>query len=549
MHNAAFWRALHSLAHPLTVSAVVVLLVNDHLLRHRWPSWWTGKLGDFAWLVFAPLVCALVVAWVLPHPPIPSPKCERGRKTSSLNAHERQVGIIAFAFIGVWFALAKTVPLVHALTTGALEAIVGWEGTLRLDATDLLTLPALLIGWHIWTRADNTPPTLSPRVWPILALGIMATLASDEPYFSHIGRSATCIFQEESQLVIYGSTSGAYEYKNSVDGNEEWELKTETEIFRSRDGGMSWLSESYENYNYREEIPKCTQESNVLVDPTNELIQYRWIPADRIERSSDGGITWVREYDLVELRQDVRHYYNRSRFYWADNTIIADYQSGPFSGLIDSKTGNVVLAMGLDGVLVRTPDAEWVWVRVGPYFLANLERFDHISAILFFEFWLAGALSLLVLTTSAAYIRHAGRFRQLLLGIGWLSWFILTAIFLPFWHLDSNFAIGVISLPLLVFLAIPLGIAALFDFMKNDMRLLSYVLLVGITNALLFLFPFVLWTQGAIPPYRTALTFSLMLTLGSLAASYVYLKRILPRVPIPQVQQLTTNDQPPSTES
>jgi hypothetical protein len=28
------------------------LLINDHLLREFWPSWWTGKIGDFAWLLF-----------------------------------------------------------------------------------------------------------------------------------------------------------------------------------------------------------------------------------------------------------------------------------------------------------------------------------------------------------------------------------------------------------------------------------------------------------------------------------------------------------------
>ena len=43
--NKAFWRAIHSLAHPVTIAAVIGLLLNDHLLRHNWPSWWTGKLS------------------------------------------------------------------------------------------------------------------------------------------------------------------------------------------------------------------------------------------------------------------------------------------------------------------------------------------------------------------------------------------------------------------------------------------------------------------------------------------------------------------------
>jgi hypothetical protein len=40
--NKAFWRAVHSLAHPVTIAAVIGLLLNDHLLRHNWPSWWTA---------------------------------------------------------------------------------------------------------------------------------------------------------------------------------------------------------------------------------------------------------------------------------------------------------------------------------------------------------------------------------------------------------------------------------------------------------------------------------------------------------------------------
>ena len=58
--NPAFWRALHSLAHPVSLAAVALLLFNDHWLRWHYPSWLTGKLGDFTWLVFAPFIAALL---------------------------------------------------------------------------------------------------------------------------------------------------------------------------------------------------------------------------------------------------------------------------------------------------------------------------------------------------------------------------------------------------------------------------------------------------------------------------------------------------------
>jgi len=64
--NRAFQRAMHSLAHPISLGAIVLLLFNDHWLRWNHPSWLTGKLGDFAWLAFAPFIAALLLAWVIP---------------------------------------------------------------------------------------------------------------------------------------------------------------------------------------------------------------------------------------------------------------------------------------------------------------------------------------------------------------------------------------------------------------------------------------------------------------------------------------------------
>lgn len=42
------------LCHPVTVAGVLVLLINDHLLKHTWPGFVTGKLSDVAGLVVAP---------------------------------------------------------------------------------------------------------------------------------------------------------------------------------------------------------------------------------------------------------------------------------------------------------------------------------------------------------------------------------------------------------------------------------------------------------------------------------------------------------------
>lgn len=42
--------------HPVVVIAIAVLVLNDHMFKHVAPSWTTGKLSDFAGLLFFPLL-------------------------------------------------------------------------------------------------------------------------------------------------------------------------------------------------------------------------------------------------------------------------------------------------------------------------------------------------------------------------------------------------------------------------------------------------------------------------------------------------------------
>ncbi len=42
--------------HPWTIASIVVLLINDQYLKYAYTSWLTGKLSDFAGLVFFPIL-------------------------------------------------------------------------------------------------------------------------------------------------------------------------------------------------------------------------------------------------------------------------------------------------------------------------------------------------------------------------------------------------------------------------------------------------------------------------------------------------------------
>src|SRR5258708_1744835 len=191
--------ALNSLVHPISIGAILLLLLNDHWLRYTHPSWLTGKLGDFSWLVFAPFICAVFLSWLIP-------KRFKGQVWI--------IGCTSVLIIGIWFALAKTIPAVHLLTSAAWEAVIGWQGTQRLDPTDLLTLPALLLSLYIWKSVQHRTFRYSHHGWLLLALGVVTTLASDAPAYVYTKAGVTTICTQGDHLVIYLVNGGDYVDEN-----------------------------------------------------------------------------------------------------------------------------------------------------------------------------------------------------------------------------------------------------------------------------------------------------------------------------------------------
>lgn len=97
------------LSHPLFLGCVVVLAVNDHVLKARHPGWWSGKLSDIAGVAVVAVVAAVVVG---------------PRK-----------GLLGTA---VGFSLLKTVPGAAELASPFLG------GVTSRDPSDLLALIVLL---------------------------------------------------------------------------------------------------------------------------------------------------------------------------------------------------------------------------------------------------------------------------------------------------------------------------------------------------------------------------------------------------------------------
>lgn len=141
---------LTSLSHPVVVAAVAVLLLNDHLLKGSHPSWLTGKLSDFAGMVFFPLLLAALIELAMP----------------SVRSSPQRLLMAAVAATGFAFAAVQLIPAATQLYETVLGALqwplrVALDPTASLaraavtpDPTDLIAIPAILVAWWIGSRID-----------------------------------------------------------------------------------------------------------------------------------------------------------------------------------------------------------------------------------------------------------------------------------------------------------------------------------------------------------------------------------------------------------
>lgn len=461
--NKASLNTLYALSHPASIAAIFMLLLNDHVLRRLWPSWWTGKLGDFAWLIFAPFVLALILAWLVP---------------ARVPNREKRIGQIAIVVTGLGFALAKTIPVFHELALRVLELLSGWEPTLRRDPTDLLALPALAIAWHIWKDSGRDSPLLASRGLLMIPLVALVTIAnSAAPNYGIV-----CLIEENSNIVA----SAFYD------------------SFLSEDGGLTWQEISDTGCEGDDTSPQ--PEPWQLADPDHPNIQYRFMPGVAIERSKDNGQTWTREVDLAGMDARLTYYRQSGKVYYR--------RFGPLDALVHRQTGQVVVAMGQDGVLLRTAGGEWIRSAVGSHYWEDLNNASRIVAVLSNEIWLGFILIGLTLAALALRVPET-RVNRIALAVGWLLWLIALISTHP--ELNSGIASGLAIYPLALasLASLVTGIAAIRSISSWQLRALPQFAAIAIIVSLLFLLPYVLWTQGSIPQYWTAIGFAVALAVLS----------------------------------
>jgi hypothetical protein len=525
--NKVFIRSLYCLLHPLSLAAMLLLVVNGHWFQPRYPSWLTGKIGDFVWLVFAPFLCASVVSWCFPYRLKDRPKVAFG---------------LSLLIIGLWFVFGKTVPVVNEITRNAWSFIIGKQGILLIDLSDLLALPGLFVSCYIWQQISDTSAKVLTRYGVILIIAALASVAyQDSGYaFSFKREGVATICKTGTQLTIDEIVGVSYAPADHQGGSSKRKLITNR--FTSSNGGITWsqpiqieVNDTAYNTGIPEYHPECSlQTTQQLTDPQNGLIHYRWQPGQTIEYSVDSGQSWALDRDLFELRQGMRLYRPPSQEYGEDGFIVNDASPGPKSGLVDPETGNVLFAMGWYGVLVKTPEGLWHWADVGSYRLKPLPDLPSMYRLFPFEVLFSGILFILVLTIGVNMQRPPSAQKDLVQftnGAGILGWIIGTLVFLPLQYVNGGATQQDLIIPIIFFFTPSVAgfcitVRQLKKAITDKARIIYPVYMAGVAVGIIYLLPYFLWAQGIIEDYNSAAVLAVILAIMIFLASYLIWRKL-----------------------
>jgi len=205
-------------------------------------------------------------------------------------------------------------------------------GVILLGGAFLVSQPALTT--PVVSGASRVPNVGAPNPMP--------------PIPTPTDAGITCLLEWDSS--VYAKTGGVGTY-----------------YFVSDDGGLTWRSAARQSNFGITDYCLNHDEAWHLWETLDGQSRYRLTPKVAIERSTNGGAVWTREVDLTG-----ESWQGKSS---SGTPVKLIEQPGPTDAMVHRPTGNVIVAMGHLGVMVRTPDGKWQWVRVGNYARGEIAAF------------------------------------------------------------------------------------------------------------------------------------------------------------------------------
>jgi hypothetical protein len=478
-------RSIRSLSHPISIGAIFLLLINDHWLRWHYPSWGTGKIGDFAWLIFAPLLAILLFSCVFP--------------TSKLC----YVDLVSFISVGLVFILGNTVVSFHETLVSIFHLIVGWKPLMYRDPTDLLMVPAIFIGWKIWQTTKATDqfrlrPFRNQKVgWVMLPLAVLSTIANS-PSFDDYG--VYCVAQDSEKLMAF------------IGGG----FPEAMPAYESQDGGITWTR--IDDYTTMIPLP-CAKESIPweIVDPSNENIHWRIKETGAsIEQSHDAGETWTTLYVFPTGAQVRKYYYRPHPQNWGPQGEII-LPGGPYNGIVDEVTGNLIVSMGFEGVLVITLEKEIIRTDVDAYTFVDIHEISLYDR-LFNEVTLAFWLVCLVVSILSIPLWPNSRWKVIVI-LSVVFWLLVSLFLREMTIVDIVYQLFTYFFVWLIYpiLAIVAGVKIV---QKHSWHYIGLVLGTAIISVTLFMIPLLFWATGKVSSYQMAMLLSIIIMSVPIFFSY-----------------------------
>jgi hypothetical protein len=296
------------LGHPVTMGALALLVVNDHVLKHTHPGWATGKLSDAAGMLLAPPLLAALTGLVAPRLPM--------RRVAAASVVAVGAG---FTFVKIWAYGAQLASSAWSVLTPSL---------IRADPTDLLVLPLLGVAW--WTFARSRAARAG-RLVRAIRLAVLLPLAL-------AGVAATSPARALNAVAVHLAGDSIYLEVRDEYYDAEWSV--------SHDDGVTWADS--------EEPVSPAGAGCTAAQP---VVCYRVVAGGLGVRSSTAGGPWTDSWGIGDGQ---RHALYRD---YADIEEISELASVALAVREVPGGHVVVVANGRDGFAVR--DTAGQWRRIG----------------------------------------------------------------------------------------------------------------------------------------------------------------------------------------